>query len=317
MTPDESHGDPLEYRRPDDPDGVAAMFGCVRCGALHTTDLRSPDPVTATRMARQAAIDCSLCRTETMDPEALRARREDVRRRAIDKADKVTDLQHCFSDRGDGFYTSPAEAADAGETGVFGARFQTFRIDAGALIEGVTEDTHEDASVDDLNGVDELCAAIEQFNRAQTRGWFEMDDTKWQSIPHTQTFGMIKPDATARGVEDAMIADIEAAGFRILDKRRLVMTRDQAEWLYREHSQRDHFKDLVDYTISGEVVMMLIEGDGDNVPADFRRLMGATDRTKAEPHTLRARYAVGYRENSVHGSDSPAAAIDEIIRFMR
>ena len=308
---------PVEYIRRGDPEGVAAMFACGRCGALHTTELRGADPVASTAAARQAALDCLFCRTESMTPEDCAKRAEEARLKLIGGATRTTGLERCFSDSGDTFYASVADAADAGETGVFGATYHPFHIDFGRLVEGVVEDTHDDASVDDLEGLDELADAVERFNKSQTKGWYEMDDRNWQAVPQRQTFGMIKPDATARGVEERMMADIEEAGFRIVERRRLTMTREQAEWLYREHAGRAHFNDLVDYTISGEVVMMLIEGDGDNVPADFRRLMGATDRTKAEPHTLRARYAVGYRENSVHGSDSPRAAIDEIIRFMR
>lgn len=128
---------------------------------------------------------------------------------------------------------------------------------------------------------------------------------------------MIKPDATARAVEGDMLQDIRTAGFEVLASERRTLERDEAEWLYREHRERDHFAALVDYTVSGEVVLLHLRADHDNAPAAFRELMGPTDRTKAEPHTLRARYAVGYRENSIHGSDSPAAAIEEIGYFFR
>lgn len=131
----------------------------------------------------------------------------------------------------------------------------------------------------------------------------------------SRTFGMIKPDATARGVEDAMISDIEAAGFVVEQRRRGTMTRDDAEWLYREHAGRDHFDGLVDYTISGEVVMLLLSHPEGDAQSRFRQLMGPTDRTKAPEGTLRNRYAVGYRENSVHGSDSSDAATAEIDHF--
>jgi nucleoside-diphosphate kinase len=126
---------------------------------------------------------------------------------------------------------------------------------------------------------------------------------------------MIKPDATARGVQDDMIRDIEAAGFSVDRRRTCVLSREQAEWLYRDHAGKEHFPALVDYTISGEVVVLLLSREDGDAPAAFRRLMGPTDRTKAGPDTLRARYAVGYRENSVHGSDSPDAADAEIGYF--
>jgi len=129
------------------------------------------------------------------------------------------------------------------------------------------------------------------------------------------TFAMIKPDATARGVEDAMIADMEAAGFVVERREPVRLVREQAEWLYREHSGRDHFEGLVDYTVSGDVVLLLLRHDDGGAAPLFRRLMGATDRTKAAEGTLRARYAVGYRENSIHGSDSTEAAAAEIDHF--
>ncbi len=130
-----------------------------------------------------------------------------------------------------------------------------------------------------------------------------------------RTFAMIKPDATARGVERAMIADIEAAGFVVERNVPVRLTRTQAEWLYREHAGRDHFQGLVDYTVSGEVVLMLLRHEGGDAAPRFRKLMGPTDRTTAPEGTLRARYAVGYRENSIHGSDSDEAAANEIAYF--
>lgn len=309
---------PTEYIRRGDESGLTAMFACTRCQAIHTPELRGglTSEVNVER-ARQAAIDCSLCKSQRSDPKECDENHQEARARRIAAAKQVTDISHCFSDDGDAFYMDPADAADAGETGVFGARFTPFRIDFGDLMQTVIDGHHDDASEDDLEGIDDLAKAVEEFNNVQTGGSYEMDDKVWQGIAHRQTFAMIKPDATARGVEKDMIADIESAGFRVVQSRRQTLTRDQAEWLYREHRARDHFAGLVDYTISGEVVMLLLEGDGENVPADFRKLMGATDRTKADAGTLRAKYAIGYRENSIHGSDSPRAAIDEMIRFMR
>lgn len=132
---------------------------------------------------------------------------------------------------------------------------------------------------------------------------------------HMRTFGMIKPDATHRGVQDDMIRDIEAAGFVVEQRIQRPMTREEAEWLYREHAGRDHFEGLVDYTVSGDVVMLLLSHPQGDAPQRFRTLMGPTDRTKAPEGTLRHRYAVGYRENSVHGSDSPEAAAAELGHF--
>ena len=130
-----------------------------------------------------------------------------------------------------------------------------------------------------------------------------------------KTFAMIKPCAQSRGVSSFMKADIDAAGFRIEKEAELTLTREQAEWLYREHSEKSHFNDLVDFTISGPVTLMVLSGDGDNVPAQFRELMGPTDISKAEPGTLRGKYAEDFRRNSIHGSDGNESAKQELEYF--
>ena len=122
-----------------------------------------------------------------------------------------------------------------------------------------------------------------------------------------QTFAMIKPCAVARGVTSQMIEDITNAGFTI--------DRQQAEWLYREHAERSHFGDLVDFTISGPVVLMQLSGSSDTVPTDFRALMGPTDIAKAGPATLRGKYAEDFRRNSIHGSDGDDSAREELEYF--
>lgn len=145
--------------------------------------------------------------------------------------------------------------------------------------------------------------------------WTIVLPAKAQDDPARRTFAMIKPDATERGVEGEMLTVIQQAGFRILELRRTRLERADAEWLYREHAERSHFSDLVDYTISGDVVLLHLQYPSTSAATAFRKLMGATDRTKADPGTLRALFAVGYRENSIHGSDSPEAALEELGHF--
>lgn len=130
-----------------------------------------------------------------------------------------------------------------------------------------------------------------------------------------KTFAMIKPCAVARGVASQMIADIEAAGFSVDRRQDLTLTREQAEWLYREHAERSHFPDLVDFTISGPVVLMQLSGPSDTVPADFRALMGPTNIAEAGPDTLRGKYAEDFRRNSIHGSDGDESASEELEYF--
>lgn len=313
---EESKPLPIELVKRGDPESTIWYMACGMCGHLYSPRIYATTLERGIEEARRAAADCVMCRAVDKDPKAEERERESYRARRIEKATEVTDLDHCFSDDGECFYSSTSDAAEAGETGVFGAVYRPYQMDLSDMLQAVIEGHHDDASTDELNGVDDLAKAVDEFNNNQTMGSYEMDGNNWQRIQQPQTFGMIKPDATARGIEQEMMDYITSKGFRIVETRRQVLDRAEAEWLYQEHRGKDHFDGLVDYTISGEVVMMLIEGDEDNVPAAFRTLMGATDHTKADPGTLRSRYAVGYRENSIHGSDSPRAAIDEIIHFM-
>lgn len=306
---------PIELVKKGEPDKVI-LYACGNCGSVHSPHIYAiSDMDEKLRHAKLAAQNCLACRDGQKDRDELIHSEKDHVLRRRSKAQTVTDLEHCFSDSGDGFYCDPAEAEEAGETGVFGAMFRPYKVCIDSMIENTMNDHHDEADVGELVDLDDLIKAVNDFNAKQTGGSYEMNEKVWQKIPQSQTFAMIKPDATSRAIEDQMKADIVAAGFRIITESRRVLKREEAEWLYSEHKSKAHFNDLVDYTISGDVVLMLLEGDGENVPADFRALMGPTDKSKAEPHTLRAKYAMGLRENSIHGSDSPRAAIDEIVYF--
>src|ERR1700736_4808955 len=128
-----------------------------------------------------------------------------------------------------------------------------------------------------------------------------------------RTFSIIKPDATARNVTGAINAMIEKAGLRIVAKKRLRMSRDQAETFYAVHRQRPFFGELVDFMISGPVVVQVLEGE--NAVAKYREVMGATDPAKAAAGTIRKVHALSIGENSVHGSDAPDTAANEIAQF--
>lgn len=303
----------IELVRRSDPDGEAVLYACPSCGTVYSPRIYAGGDGHAA--AKAAAEKCRSCKPHNdvrKDSDIAQAKR---RQDMIAEATEVTDLHFCFSDDGDNFYPSVQDAAEAGELGVFGSVFHPYRIDAGSIIESTLSNHHEDASENEMKGLEALYTAIDAFNAQQTQGSYTMDKSLWQKIPQTETFAMIKPDATKRSVEDKMIADIEAAGFRVKNSERRTLERSEAEYLYDEHRRRDHFNDLVDYTISGEVVLLHLESDDENTPAAFRKLMGATDHTKADAGTLRAKYAIGYRENSVHGSDSPQAAINELGYF--
>jgi nucleoside-diphosphate kinase len=128
-----------------------------------------------------------------------------------------------------------------------------------------------------------------------------------------RTFSIIKPDAAARNLTGAINAMIEKAGLRVVAQKRIKMSREEAETFYAIHRQRPFFRELVDFMISGPVVVQVLEGN--NAVAAYRDLMGATDPAKAAPGTIRKVHAKSIGENSVHGSDAADTAQNEIAQF--
>jgi nucleoside-diphosphate kinase len=128
-----------------------------------------------------------------------------------------------------------------------------------------------------------------------------------------RTFSIIKPDATARNLTGAINAMIEQAGLRIVGQKRVRISREQAEKFYAVHKERPFFGELVEFMISGPVVVQVLEGE--NAIAKFRDVMGATDPAKAAANTIRKVHAKSIGENSVHGSDAPDTAAKEIGQF--
>jgi len=128
-----------------------------------------------------------------------------------------------------------------------------------------------------------------------------------------RTFSIIKPDATARNLTGAINATIEGAGLRIIAQRRMRISREQAETFYAVHRERPFFRELVEFMTSGPVVVQVLEGE--NAIARYREIMGATDPAKAAPGTIRKVHAKSLGENSVHGSDAPDTAQQEIAQF--
>ena len=125
-----------------------------------------------------------------------------------------------------------------------------------------------------------------------------------------RTLSIIKPDATRRNLTGKINDKFEEAGLRIIATRRIHLTQAQAEAFYAVHAHRPFFKDLVSFMISGPVVAQVLEGESAIV--QNREIMGATDPKKADPGTIRADFAESIEANSVHGSDSPEAAAQEI-----
>jgi nucleoside-diphosphate kinase len=128
-----------------------------------------------------------------------------------------------------------------------------------------------------------------------------------------RTFSIIKPDATARNLTGAINAMIEQAGLRILAQKRVRISRAEAETFYAVHRERPFFGELVDFMISGPVVVQVLQGE--NAIAKYRDIMGATDPNKAAAGTIRKTHARSIGENSVHGSDAPDTAAKEIAQF--
>jgi nucleoside-diphosphate kinase len=128
-----------------------------------------------------------------------------------------------------------------------------------------------------------------------------------------RTFSILKPDATARNLTGAINAVIEKAGLRIVAQKRIQMSRAQAETFYAVHKARPFFGELVEFMISGPVVVQVLEGE--NAIAKYREIMGATDPAKAADGTIRKLYANSVGENSVHGSDAAETAAQEIAQF--
>jgi len=128
-----------------------------------------------------------------------------------------------------------------------------------------------------------------------------------------RTFSILKPDATARNLTGAINAMIEQAGLRIVAQKRVRISLPQARKFYAVHSKRPFFGELVDFMVSGPVVVQVLEGE--NSIAKYRELMGATDPAKAAAGTIRKAHAKSIGENSVHGSDSADNAAVEIAQF--
>ncbi|MFP4003505.1 MAG: nucleoside-diphosphate kinase [Alphaproteobacteria bacterium] len=130
-----------------------------------------------------------------------------------------------------------------------------------------------------------------------------------------RTLSIIKPDATARNITGKINARLEEAGLRIVAQKRIHMTKEQAEGFYAVHRERPFFNDLVAFMTSGPVVVQVLEGE--DAITKNRDVMGATNPKEAEEGTIRAEFAENIERNSVHGSDGPDTAKDEIGFFFK
>lgn len=135
----------------------------------------------------------------------------------------------------------------------------------------------------------------------------------WSIFMIERTFSIIKPDATKRNLTGEINGMIEAAGFRIVAQKRIKVTLDQAKKFYAVHSEKPFYNELCEFLSSAPVIVQVLEKE--NAIADYRALMGSTNPSSAEEGTIRKKFALSIDQNSVHGSDAPETAANEIKFF--
>ena len=128
-----------------------------------------------------------------------------------------------------------------------------------------------------------------------------------------RTFSIVKPDAVRRNLIGKIYERFESGGLQIVAARMIQLTRAQAQEFYAVHRERPFYDDLVDYMISGPVMVQVLEGE--NAIARNREIMGATNPADAAPGTIRADFAESVEANAAHGSDGPETAKEEIAFF--
>lgn len=127
------------------------------------------------------------------------------------------------------------------------------------------------------------------------------------------TLAIVKPDAVAAGNAGNILAHLEKEGFTLRGARVLRLSTEQAKEFYAVHAERPFYGSLVEFMTSGPVMPLALEREG--AVAHLRRVMGATDVSKAEPGTIRAAYGTSIERNAIHGSDSPENAVLELAFF--
>ena len=130
-----------------------------------------------------------------------------------------------------------------------------------------------------------------------------------------QTLSIIKPDAVERNLNEEIKNMFKNKGFKISKEKKIKLEKHEAEKFYQVHQTKPFYNDLCSYLSSGPIVVMILEKE--NAILDNRKLMGATDPTKAEDGTIRKKYGISIDKNSVHGSDSPDNAKIEIDFFFK
>ena len=130
-----------------------------------------------------------------------------------------------------------------------------------------------------------------------------------------KTLSIIKPDAVERNLSEDIKQEFKKNGFIIFKEKKIKIEKSEAEKFYQVHQSKPFYNDLCSYLSSGPIVVMVLERE--NAILENRKLMGATDPTKAEEGTIRKKYGISIDKNSVHGSDSPENAKIEIDFFFK
>ena len=130
-----------------------------------------------------------------------------------------------------------------------------------------------------------------------------------------RTLSIIKPDAVKRNIIGKINSMLEEAGFKIVAQKMIHMTKEKAQGFYIVHKDRSFYDELTSQMSAYPVIVQVLEKE--NAVEDYRKIMGATDPKKAEPETIRAKFALSVGENSVHGSDSLENAKTEIQYFFK
>lgn len=134
-------------------------------------------------------------------------------------------------------------------------------------------------------------------------------------MSNQKTLSIIKPDAVKAGQVDAINLMIENAGLKILEKKELKLSKEEAQQFYAAHSDKLFYKELCEFMSSGPIIVQILEGE--NAIKLYRKIMGATNPEEADENTIRKKFANSIQENVVHGSDSEDNAVEELKFFFK
>ena len=132
-------------------------------------------------------------------------------------------------------------------------------------------------------------------------------------MPNQKTLSIIKPDAVKAGHVDAINLMIENSGLKILEKKEIKLSKEEAQQFYAVHSDKPFYNELCEFMTSGPIIVQMIEGE--NAIELYRKVMGATNPSEADENTIRKKFATSIQENAVHGSDNENNALKELNFF--